>query len=60
MVEFIKNMPYFRSLTSLKIKGLINSLKKVEFVRGNIVIKESMQLQEDDVYFVIEGEFAEI
>ena len=60
MIEFIRQMPYFRSLTSLKIKGLINSLQKVEFARGNIVIKEGTQHQEDDVYFVIEGEFAEI
>ena len=60
MIEFIRQMPYFRSLTSLKIKGLINSLQKVEYARGNIVIKEDTKHQEDDVFFIIEGEFAEI
>ena len=38
----------------------MNSFQKVEFARGNVVIKENTTHQEDDVFFVYEGEFAEI
>ena len=59
MLEFIKGMPYFRSMNTLKVKSLINSLQKVEFSRGHIVINEG-NLNQSDVFFVLEGEFAEI
>jgi len=59
MFDFIKGMPYFRSMNALKVKSLINSLQKVEYSRGHIVINEK-NLHQSDVFFVLEGEFAEI
>jgi hypothetical protein len=60
MLEFVKGMHYFKNLNALKVKGLINSLNKLDFLRGNIVIKEGAQQLNDDVFFILEGEFAEI
>ena len=56
-------MPYFKSLNFLKVKSLINSLNPVEFSRSMVVIKEGTKnylSSNEDVFFVLEGEFAEI
>jgi hypothetical protein len=63
MHQFVSQMPYFRSYKSHDIKKLIISLNRVEFGRGMVVIKEGSKnyfSSNDDVFFVLEGEFAEI
>ena len=61
MREFIKHMPYFQALNDQKLKSLIYSLNRIEYVKGQIVIKEGIHKEKgnEDVYFVLQGEFTE-
>lgn len=55
MIDFIQNLPIFKSLSRKRVQNYILELKKVKYLQGQVVYKEQEDIK--SVFIVYKGQF---